>query len=283
MTNTHTTNMRPEASDQLNTLIATISFAVSSIERPPLPGEQGFEEYLNNQALLQQLNLAQRFQIALDLDPANQVAAAGLLKALALVERSRTRVTRPTKNDPNSPKIPRERDDAVEFLKAELLSGPRAVSDLMPRARELGISAATLRRAKIDLNIASNLHVMPDKERFWSWSLPEHAHFADHSPPQPRPKCTMTDAECDAFQAEKDAFYATQPAVSDDLGRPVSSSMSSLSTHNSALSTLSSSALSTQNSPLSTPSGLSTQNSALSTSTSTPVFSSKSKDAHMLT
>ncbi len=268
MTNTHPTNKRPELPSQFDVLIANLTYAMSSIELPPLPCEPGFEEYLNNQALLKQLELAQHFQIALDVDPMNQVAAAGLLKALALVERSRTRVTRQTKNDPNSPKIPRERDDAVEFLKAELLSGPRAVSDLMPRARELGISAATLRRAKIDLNIASNLHVMPDKERFWSWSLPEHAHFADHNPPQPRPKCTMTDAEYAAMKAENDAHYAAQPPVSDDLGRPAPTFPSTQSGSPSTLTTQNSAPI-TSSSP--------------STSSKNRVSDPKSKDAHMLT
>ncbi len=238
MTNTHPTNARPESPNQLAILIGNLNFAMNSIELPPLPGEPGFEEYLSNQALLQQLELAQHFQIALDVDPMNQVAAAGLFKALALIEKSRTRVTRPTKPDKTEPKKPTERDIAAEFLKAELLPGPRRVDDLLSRGRLMGISARTLQRAKLDLNIASNLHVMPDKERFWSWALPEHAHFADHNPPQPRPKCTMTDDEYAAMKAENDAYYAAQPPVSDDLGGPVE-----VSTQNSAPSTLSKAAI----------------------------------------
>ncbi len=256
MTNTPPTNLGPETPHQLAVLIANITYAMCSIELPPLPGEPGFEEYLNNQALLQQLNLAMHFQIALDVDPMNQVAAAGLLKALALIEKSRTRVTRPTKPDKaESAKTPTERDFAAEFLKAELLPGPRRVEDLMTRARLMGITARTLQRAKLDLNIASNLHVMPDKERFWSWSLPEHAHFANHNPPKPRPECTISDAEYIALKEERDAYYAAQPPVSDDLGGPIDSDLRTQPASSS--------------STLSTPvSNLSTQNSALGTSVS---------------
>ncbi len=244
MTNTHPTNLAP---DHLITLIESLMASIELVDPAPLAGDPGFEEYLANQALLQQLNLLQHHQTRLTVDLNDQVAAAGVQKALALIERSRTRLTRPTKNDPLSDSKPREtpqHDDACEFLKAELLPGPRPVEDLFSRARILGITPITLRRAKVALNIASNLHVMPDRERFWSWSLPEHAYFADHNPPKPRPKCTLTDDECAAMKAEDDAFYATLPPVCDDFGRPVSTSTSSLSTQNSAPNT---------SSPLSTP------------------------------
>ncbi len=220
-------------------LIAAVMDSIESVQPPPLSTEPGFEEYLDNQALLQQLLLAHHHKIGLEVNPSDQAAASGLQKALALVERSRTRTTRPTKHDPltgpkphANPKGSPLHDDACEFLKAELLPGPRPVEDLFSRARILGITPITLRRAKVALNIASNLHVMPDKERFWSWSLPEHAHFADHNPPRPRPKCTLTDAEYAALKAENDAYYAAQPPVCDDLDRPVSN----LSTQTSELS-----------------------------------------------
>ncbi len=247
MTNTHPTNQPPATPNHLTMLIAAVMDSIESVQPPPLSSEPGFEEYLNNQALLQQLLLAQHHKVGLEVNPSDQAAVAGLQKALALVERSRTRTTRPTKNDPLSGSKLREsplHEEACEFLKAELLPGPRRVEDIFSRARILGITPITLRRAKIALNIASNLHVMPDRERYWSWSLPEHAHFADHNPPQPRPKCTLTDEEFATLKAENDAYYATQPLVCDDLGRPArsflsaqSASSSSLGTQNSALST----------------------------------------------
>ncbi len=248
MTNTHPTNQTPETPNYLCKIIAAVMDSIDSVQPPPLSTEPGFEEYLDNQALLQQLLLARHHQVGLEVNPDDQAAASGLQKALSLIERSRTRHTRPTKNDPLAGSKPREHplhDEACEFLKAELLPGPRPVDDLLSRARILGITPITLRRAKVALNIASNLHVMPDRERYWSWSLPEHAHFADHNPPKPRPECTMTDDQYAALKAENDAYYAAQPPVCDDLGRPIDSA---LTTQNSALSTSSS----TQNSALST-------------------------------
>ena len=168
---TNTTN----TPDHLNILIAALKYSLESAP-PPLANEPDFAEYLDNQALLQQLNLAQHFQMCLDIDPTNQVAAANFLKALALVERSRTRISRPTKHDSTeSQSLPRERherDDAREFLKGELDIGPHPARMIVDRARSLGISVATLRRAKASLNVVSTIHVLHDRTRFWFWALP---------------------------------------------------------------------------------------------------------------
>ena len=182
------TNTTPpiELPNHLSLLIASLMHSIESVETPPLSGEPGFTEYLNNQALLQQVLLAHHFQSCLNFDPNDQVAAAGIQKALALIERSRSRVDRPITN--HTTKLPQpqpDRDEACHFLQSELTPGPRPVSDLMPRARLLGIAPVTLRRAKARLNIISSLHVMPDKLRFWTWALPEHARLDDFNPPEP--------------------------------------------------------------------------------------------------
>ena len=63
-----------------------------------------------------------------------------------------------------------ERDEAVEFLEAELGAGPKPMKELL---RSAPCSEKTLRRAK------SALGVKADKDGLtgpWVWSLPEDGH-----------------------------------------------------------------------------------------------------------
>ncbi len=160
----------------------------------PIPSANApeFEDYLDRQALLQQLTVARHYQEALEKNPEDPVAAANLLRSLALVERSRSRTVRfKAKSERHlspsvgSSKPQPEQDDAREFLMSELTAGPRLATDLITRARTLGFSAVTLRRAKASLNIISSLHVTADKVRFWTWALPEHASIAEFNQSNP--------------------------------------------------------------------------------------------------
>lgn len=167
-----------------------------SLTSSPIPSanDPEFENYLDRHTLLQQLTVARHYQDALEKNPDDPVAAANLLRSLTLVERSRSRVNRFQANSVSSPRVSQptdsikaqpERDDAREFLMSELVPGPRPATDLFTRARALGFSAVTLRRAKASLNIISSLHVTADKTRFWTWALPEHATIAEFDKPIP--------------------------------------------------------------------------------------------------
>ncbi len=153
-----------------------------SLISSPIPSAQdpAFDDYIDRHALLQELAVARHYQEALAKNPDDPFAAANLLRSLALVERSRSRSVRfkakstaaRQVNQSDSAKPQPEQDDAREFLMSELTQGPRAATDLITRARALGISAVTLRRAKASLNIISTLHVSTEKLRFWTWALP---------------------------------------------------------------------------------------------------------------
>jgi AAA domain len=64
-----------------------------------------------------------------------------------------------------------ERDEAIEFLRAELEDGPRNARDVKTAARDAGISDATLRRAKAQLGISSGRVGGAADAGHWEWSL----------------------------------------------------------------------------------------------------------------
>lgn len=69
------------------------------------------------------------------------------------------------------------RDEAREFLRAELADGPKPAGDLLARAeKELNISKKTLRRAKADLGVVSQQHQEGGKH--WEWTLPDEPEVA---------------------------------------------------------------------------------------------------------
>jgi hypothetical protein len=61
------------------------------------------------------------------------------------------------------------RDEARDFLKALLASGPRLALECAEEADQAGFSKATLRRAKSDLRVRSYQLTIPGP---WSWALP---------------------------------------------------------------------------------------------------------------
>jgi hypothetical protein len=64
-----------------------------------------------------------------------------------------------------------ERDEAIEFLRAELEDRPRAAKEVKSAAREAGISDATLRRAKAQLRVVSERVGGAGAAGNWEWSL----------------------------------------------------------------------------------------------------------------
>ncbi len=67
-------------------------------------------------------------------------------------------------------------DEAIEFLKIELQDGAIPASKLLASAREVGISEATLRRAKKRLNLYS--FKMPGHNKFYT-DFKTRSHFHD--------------------------------------------------------------------------------------------------------
>jgi hypothetical protein len=63
-----------------------------------------------------------------------------------------------------------ERDEAVDFLVAELKQGPRKAKEISKAAREAEIGPGSLKRAKRALGVRSNKDGL---DGGWSWSLPE--------------------------------------------------------------------------------------------------------------
>lgn len=76
---------------------------------------------------------------------------------------------------------PSAREEAVDFIRQELSTGPVAAKTMIARARELGISEKTLKLAKKALGVRSEKG-HESKQAGWTWSLPEEA-LPTHSPP----------------------------------------------------------------------------------------------------
>jgi hypothetical protein len=76
-----------------------------------------------------------------------------------------------------------ERDEATEFLRAELEGGPRPAKEVKSAARDAGISDATLRRAKTQLRVVSERVGGAGADGHWEWSLrcsPPREHLKKH-------------------------------------------------------------------------------------------------------
>lgn len=65
-------------------------------------------------------------------------------------------------------------DEAIEFLRTELARGPVPATEMLRRAKEDGISGATLRRAKKKAQVVSTHDRKPGERGPTYWKLPEH-------------------------------------------------------------------------------------------------------------
>lgn len=194
-------------------LIATLEQTLANTQSPSASAPD-FSKYAATQCLLQQCNLIQHFNVLLQSNILDHRAATNLRHALALFEKSRAQLERQDSSkqareqarEQRGEREKREkadqplRDEACHFLITELTSGAYPADDLFKRARELGISPATLKRAKASLNIVSTLHRSSDKSRFWAWSLPHRA-------------LTTDDEFLSSTRPEPDATTSTTPAT----------------------------------------------------------------------
>ena len=63
-----------------------------------------------------------------------------------------------------------DRDEAVEFLKAELADGPVPAKQVQAAAKDSGIGPGSTKRAKRTLKVRS---AKPGRDGRWMWELPE--------------------------------------------------------------------------------------------------------------
>jgi hypothetical protein len=75
-----------------------------------------------------------------------------------------------------------ERDEAADFLGAELADGPRLAAEIRRAARDAGISERTLKRGKAELGVTSSKTGLGGG---WLWALPEGGHAEGGHPLPP--------------------------------------------------------------------------------------------------
>ena len=157
-------------SNQLNDVLTLLT--ASLIQTAPLDvTDPKLSSFLDSYSIFQQIELNKLLKQKIAENPSDQAATA-LLRAHSLFERTRSRMGRIAEatNSTDEHASP-DRDDAVEFLLAELADGERAAVDLFAAAQSMGISSRRLKRAKSALNVLSRLDRSGQK-RAWIWSLP---------------------------------------------------------------------------------------------------------------
>jgi hypothetical protein len=75
---------------------------------------------------------------------------------------------------------------AIEFLQRVLAEGPVAVSEIERLARDVGISCATLRRAREEMAITPQKQ-LGTLNGSWYWSMPSSPREGAHEPTKPAP------------------------------------------------------------------------------------------------
>jgi len=69
---------------------------------------------------------------------------------------------------------PTARENAAEWLAAELLNGPRKATEIKILAEKAGISEGTLKRAKAELGVVAK-QVSRQAHGGWTWELPSRS------------------------------------------------------------------------------------------------------------
>ena len=148
------------------------------------PADPALGSYLDAQVLAQQCALVQHFEMKLSVDLTDDHAANNLQRSLTQVERIRSRVLRARQFDARHEleqlkqlegSSQPDRHEARAFLEAELARGERPAKELFAIAQSMGISPRTLKRAKSDLTINSELRHGLNQPHAWIWSLPASA------------------------------------------------------------------------------------------------------------
>ncbi len=154
--------------NQLNDVLTLLT--ASFIQTAPLEvTDPRWTSFLDSYSIFQQIELNKLLKQKIAEDPSDKAAAA-LLRAHALFERTRSRMVRVEELANPCGRATPDRDNAIAFLLAELADGERPASDLFATAQSLGISSRTLNRAKAELPISCRLDRSASK-RAWMWSL----------------------------------------------------------------------------------------------------------------
>ncbi len=80
-------------------------------------------------------------------------------------------------------KTPSAQKEAISFLKTLLSKGPVESTSIYLQADEIGISKATLRRAKEKLEVQVKRNISTDNKAYWCWALPNE-NYAQDKPDQ---------------------------------------------------------------------------------------------------
>lgn len=158
-------------------VLSNLTNNLATLPSPTKLSDANLKEFLNSAAVLHQFTLVDRILEKAQQDPQSKSIDGIFLRALGLIERTRARLSR-EEPKPEAPVQTAQREEARQFLAAELASGPRPAKDIFHAARALGISPATLYRAKTEMNIVSQ-QVQPTLQsadgtqppRHWTWSL----------------------------------------------------------------------------------------------------------------
>jgi len=103
-----------------------------------------------------------------------------------------------------------ERDDAIDFLEAELAEGPRPSKEVKDAARAAHIADRTLSRAKADLGVLSTKDGLNGG---WRWRLPK-----DASPPEDDGKAASEGQGCQGDISEVAPFDQQAICLEDQVG-----------------------------------------------------------------
>jgi hypothetical protein len=109
-----------------------------------------------------------------------------------------------------------ERDEAVEFLRAELEAGPRPAGEIKGAANKAGIGPWPLKRAKRELRVESSKRGM---DGGWWWELPEE----DAPKGMPTTPQNPSPSSPSAFQAVSEGSEGDEIPEGDAYGSPSSS------------------------------------------------------------
>lgn len=103
------------------------------------------------------------------------------------------------------------RSEAEHFIRAELADGAVSAKDLLRRARDVGISESTLKRAKKRLAVVSEQDRGEGKIAGWTWRLPDDGKRTALIPPDPLDTLDLLDTQ--GGQEDQEAGIGTDGPV----------------------------------------------------------------------
>lgn len=135
-------------------------------------GTRSGVELFETQCLLLHTEATELLHQRIEAGVEDSATAAVLIRAMSILECSRSSVSRTLQQLSGERTIRRrDRDEATQFLLTELSDGDRPAKELISLAESIGITYRTLKRAKADLCIISFQSALPNKGHCWVWSL----------------------------------------------------------------------------------------------------------------